>query len=592
MREFQPGPVGRHSYGFEDSALMKRYFILMLLLASSAVAQVAIYPATYTMPQSTRLPIMCDPTPCSLSIISGGGSLDAAGTYTAPSVNVSQVVIRASKTGSASADAHITVSGTLPALIGCASGYPNSGTTPNQCSFMHQELSGTAKRYFNVVVPNQINSNTTIVVNVGSTGHGVANFCSATTMTQAGNEITGWGPLLLALPLSVPNAILVCAEGGWRNGPATPELQNYPGVGVSSWVSDHGSTTAVVPDENDFIEKVIQYVTRDFNVDARKVLVTNDWRFGVASYVGLFNSPLVSTVATWADAFGQNLDKNFTVLAGAGSYAGQTIQPPSVPMSYFNLASQFTSTLNPNIKSMCGTSDGIHPLTVDDILTFYDRADSFTSSSTSNKMCLYDAQGNVLYNANGIGRASTQETKCLTGGKAGTAACIVKMRVGPKGDEGSVHVLPYTAPFDWNGGTSYIVANGTIPLDLRASQQTNPCSSATPCNSSADASHGPFGIDTVYSRYLFHLNHGKPPVSTSGGTAPSVALNPTTLSFGNQGIGTTSSGKTATITNTGTATLNFTGMTITGDYALGTAPTNPCPLGSGTSPPDSAAISS
>jgi hypothetical protein len=52
------------------------------------------------------------------------------------------------------------------------------------------------------------------------------------------------------------------------------------------------------------------------------------------------------------------------------------------------------------------------------------------------------------------------------------------------------------------------------------------------------------------------------------GGGPVVTLSPTSLSFGNQVINTTSVAKTVTLTNTGTAALNISSITISGDFAI------------------------
>jgi hypothetical protein len=54
---------------------------------------------------------------------------------------------------------------------------------------------------------------------------------------------------------------------------------------------------------------------------------------------------------------------------------------------------------------------------------------------------------------------------------------------------------------------------------------------------------------------------------TVGATAQQVTLSTTSMKFGNQAVGTTSAVKKATLTNTGTATLNITSITITGPFA-------------------------
>lgn len=48
--------------------------------------------------------------------------------------------------------------------------------------------------------------------------------------------------------------------------------------------------------------------------------------------------------------------------------------------------------------------------------------------------------------------------------------------------------------------------------------------------------------------------------------APTVILSPTTVSFAGQGVGTSSSPQTVTLTNDGDATLTITGVSITGDF--------------------------
>jgi len=58
-------------------------------------------------------------------------------------------------------------------------------------------------------------------------------------------------------------------------------------------------------------------------------------------------------------------------------------------------------------------------------------------------------------------------------------------------------------------------------------------------------------------------------VSLSGtGTAPGVSLSTTSVSFGNQAVGTTSASRAVTVTNNGTASLTFTGIAATGDFTV------------------------
>lgn len=51
-------------------------------------------------------------------------------------------------------------------------------------------------------------------------------------------------------------------------------------------------------------------------------------------------------------------------------------------------------------------------------------------------------------------------------------------------------------------------------------------------------------------------------------SGPFAVLSPTSLTFGNQNVGTTSGAQNVTLSNTGTATLNITGITASGDFAV------------------------
>jgi phospholipase C len=62
----------------------------------------------------------------------------------------------------------------------------------------------------------------------------------------------------------------------------------------------------------------------------------------------------------------------------------------------------------------------------------------------------------------------------------------------------------------------------------------------------------------------------------TGGSGPVASLSPSSLTFGSQGVGTTSSPQTATLTNKGNETLIVTGVSITGTNPGDFAQTNNC----------------
>jgi hypothetical protein len=77
--------------------------------------------------------------------------------------------------------------------------------------------------------------------------------------------------------------------------------------------------------------------------------------------------------------------------------------------------------------------------------------------------------------------------------------------------------------------------------------------------------------------FNWHTNIGSFAFSGCGGSGggPAVTLSPTSLKFGKFAVGATSPGKSVKITNTGNATLNFSGFSVSGDFALATS-TKPC----------------
>jgi hypothetical protein len=69
---------------------------------------------------------------------------------------------------------------------------------------------------------------------------------------------------------------------------------------------------------------------------------------------------------------------------------------------------------------------------------------------------------------------------------------------------------------------------------------------------------------------------GSPQAVTLNGTGTYVKLNPASLNFGNQPVGTQSLSKRITLTNEGSVTVNLAGISITGTNASDFAQTNTC----------------
>ncbi len=128
-----------------------------------------------------------------------------------------------------------------------------------------------------------------------------------------------------------------------------------------------------------------------------------------------------------------------------------------------------------------------------------------------------------------------------------------------------------------NGFTGSVTLNAMgLPSGVTGTFTPNPTTSASTLTLAATAAAAT-GTNTVTitgtSGSLTHQTTVSLTVNAS--TSPIVSLTPTALTWGGIVLGTTSSGKTVTVKNTGTATLNISNIAISGDFAPTTSPI-PC----------------
>jgi Abnormal spindle-like microcephaly-assoc'd, ASPM-SPD-2-Hydin/HYDIN/CFA65/VesB-like, Ig-like domain/Cep192 domain 4 len=136
--------------------------------------------------------------------------------------------------------------------------------------------------------------------------------------------------------------------------------------------------------------------------------------------------------------------------------------------------------------------------------------------------------------------------------------------------------------------TSSLMNTGTAPLTISSIlatgefAQTNDCpvspaTLAVGAGCTITATFTPASAGARHGAVTFTDDAGASPqvLSLSGtGTAPAVTLNPASLSFSPQGVGTTSAAQMATLTNSGNAPLTISSIVSTGDFAQ----TNDCPI--------------
>ncbi|HET8910464.1 MAG TPA: choice-of-anchor D domain-containing protein [Ktedonobacteraceae bacterium] len=137
-----------------------------------------------------------------------------------------------------------------------------------------------------------------------------------------------------------------------------------------------------------------------------------------------------------------------------------------------------------------------------------------------------------------------------------------------------------------NIGTSPLTISGLSVTGTNASDftQTNNCptslaASAT-CTINVTFTPSKTGAESA-SVTLVDSSPDSPQTLALTGTgvaaSPIVSLNPTSLSFGNQNVTTTSTAQTVTLSNTGNASLSISGISVTGSNASDFAQTNSCP---------------
>jgi hypothetical protein len=137
---------------------------------------------------------------------------------------------------------------------------------------------------------------------------------------------------------------------------------------------------------------------------------------------------------------------------------------------------------------------------------------------------------------------------------------------------------PQTVTLTNSGGATLAISSisvtGTNSGDF---SQTNTCGSSVAIGASCAISvtFSPTAAGSRSAMVTITDNAGGSPQTvplTGTGTVPIVTLSTTSLTFGNQNVGTTSAPQDVTLTNTGAAPLTISGISATGDFAQ----TNTC----------------
>jgi hypothetical protein len=137
-----------------------------------------------------------------------------------------------------------------------------------------------------------------------------------------------------------------------------------------------------------------------------------------------------------------------------------------------------------------------------------------------------------------------------------------------------------------NSGSATLNITGVTITGVNAGDysETNTCgatlAASANCTISVTFTPTAVGTRTAFISVTDNASGSPQTVALSGtataATAPVVLLAPTTLTFASQTVNTTSAAQSITLTNSGNATLNLTGITITGTNAGDYSETNTC----------------
>ncbi len=135
-----------------------------------------------------------------------------------------------------------------------------------------------------------------------------------------------------------------------------------------------------------------------------------------------------------------------------------------------------------------------------------------------------------------------------------------------------------------NGGTAALSITSIAVIGTNATDfaQTNTCGSSVAAGASCSISvtFTPQATGSRSASVVITDNAaGSPQSATVSGTGvgvPQVSVSPSSLSFGNQKLKTASSARNITLSNTGTATLSITSVTMTGSNPADFSQTNTC----------------
>ena len=356
----------------------------------------------------------------------------------------------------------------------------------------------------------------------------------------------------------------------------------------------------------------------DFNNDGNLdfVIISGDG-FGyvyLGKGDGTFNSPLTVTLGsplapsgpTWVAVGDFNVDGNLDFVVGEPPLRGQNNGYQGIQL----LLGNGDGTFQPVQDYLAGPGNVLLPTSVGDFNG--DGAPDLAVLDFENSILVLLNQTRVLkVNLAGAGHGSVTSSpagincpsKCVfgfsdgtvvtlsphaaagsvftgwSGACSGTGGCSVTMSAASAVTATFTAVFPLTVSLAGTGKGTVTSSPAGIncPTTCNASFTSGTVVALTATPASGSAFAGWSGACTGTGKCSVTMTSAKSVTATFNlSSGPAVTLSPTSLSFGTVAIGTTSTTKTVTLKNTGTASLTITAIAITGTNAADFAQTHTC----------------
>jgi subtilisin family serine protease len=385
-------------------------------------------------------------------------------------------------------------------------------------------------------------------------------------------------------------------------GAETGLLSVAGSVAASAQLSGSGLAllASVTPSSLNFGNQIVNTVSSPLTVTITNVgdasFYINSWGIGGPFSQTGTNCPFTlpvgnsctTTVTFTPTSFGTysgyfSVGGNFSGSPASVTLSGTGVSAASLSPAALNFGNQFVNTAS-STQAVTLSNAGTTSATINGILTrFSNGQGAFMFTQTNNCGSTLAAGANCIINVafqpNALGSVSAGLYVYINGAPT-LSTSLSGNGVGPQ-----AVFTPTTLSFgSQRVGTSSAAQNvvlsnsGTAPLTITSIptagqfSQTNNCGTTVAVGGSCNiaVTFNPVMRGNLTGSLALSSNTaGSSPVTNLSGTGigPVATTSVSSLSFGSQNVGTTSSAQAVTLTNTGDATLNISSIQIAGDFA-------------------------